>query len=142
MLLADERFVQLLASEDRCLLYGDPWPSNLLVEREADLLRVRVVDVDPIFIGPAILQPALLFSACFVASSILFENEGGAPDLDALIRAWPEEIDRDDTVKMMRVYPILLSLVKLAESEGKNAELLDANLRLLEQCLEVVDTYA
>ena len=141
MLLQDECFVQLLASKDRCLLYGDPWPSNFLVEGGTDPLRVRVVDVDPIFIGPALLQPALLFSAFFVASSILFQKEGSAPNLDSLIRAWPEEIDRDDTVKMMRVYPILLSLVKQAEGAGGNMELLDANLRLLERCLEVVDSY-
>ena len=141
MLLADERFMQLLASEDRCLLYGDPWPSNFLIEPETDPIRVRIIDVDPIFIGPAILQPALLFSACFVAAHVLFSSEGSRPNLDALIDSWPEEIDRNDTIRMMRVYPILLSLVKLAEGAGTNPELLEANLRLLERCLEVVDTY-
>ena len=140
-LLEDERFMHLLSSEDQCLLYGDPWPSNFLVEQGEDAIAVRVVDIDPIFIGPAILQPALLFSATFVASSILFGDGAERPDLDALLRAWPEEIDRDDTVKMMRVYPILLSLVKLAESRGGNRALLDANLQLLERCLEVVDSY-
>ena len=140
-LLEDERFMQLLASDERCLLYGDPWPSNFLVEQRDDSIAVRVVDIDPIFIGPAILQPALVFSAYFVASSILFQKGEGRPDLDALIRAWPETINRGDTVKMMRVYPILLSLVKLAEGAAGSTDLLDANLRLLEQCLEVVDSY-
>jgi len=141
MFLEDERFMQLLAAKNHCLTYGDPWPLNFLIEQGTEPIRVRIVDIDPIFMGPAILQPALLFSACFVASSVLFQDEGMRPDLDALIQAWPEEIDRDDTIRMMRVYPILLSLVKLAEGEGQDPQLRDANLRLLQGCLEVVDSY-
>ena len=143
MLLDDERFMQLITCDELCLIYGDPWPSNFLIDREARPVKVRIVDVDPIFLGPALLQPALLFSAHFVTASILFED-AAVPDLDALIAAWPESIDRDDTLRLMRVYPILLSLVKLAEAAAdphSDSALLESNLSMLCRCLEIVDSY-
>jgi len=143
-LLADKRFMHLLDDEDQCLVYGDPWPANLLLTHDGSSVSASIVDVDPILIGPRMLQPALLFSAYFVASSVLFENSESRPDLDSLIQLWPEQVSREDIVELMRVYPILLSLVKSAESERtvhSEANALDANLQLLRDCLALIDTY-
>ena len=144
-LMESERFFALLAAGDPCLIYGDPWPSNFLIDHETQPSRVRIVDIDPVFFGPAILQPAVLFSACFVTSSLLFPTEDSEIlGLEALVSFWPDEIDRQDTVMMMRVFPILLSLFKVAESRGNpssDPQSLRANLDLLEKCLAAVDGY-
>ena len=143
-LMENERFSALLADGDSCLLYGDPWPSNFLIDRALQVPQVRIVDIDPLFFGPSILQPALLFSACFVASSLLFPSEDAeVPDLDALIRAWPEHLNREDLLLMMRVFPVVLSLFKRAEHTGSSTypESLQASLRLQERCLAIIDGY-
>jgi len=144
-LMEGKRFSALLATGDPCLIYGDPWPSNFLIDHEMQPPRVRIVDIDPVFFGPAILQPAVLFSACFVASSLLFPTRNSEIlDLDALIGFWPEELDRRDSLLMMRVFPILLSLFKVAESKGhpsRSPQSLQANLDLLERCLAAIDEY-
>ncbi len=144
-LMDSERFSALLADRDPCLIYGDPWPSNFLIDRTLHLPQVRIVDIEPLFFGPAILQPALLFSACFVASSLLFPSEDAAVlDLDALINAWPEDLNREDVLMMMQVFPVLLSLFKRAGRTGDPStypESLQASLRLLERCLAVIDGY-
>ena len=142
-LIESKRFSALLTAEDPCLIYGDPWPSNFLIDHEPRGLRVRIVDIDPVFFGPAILQPAVLFSACFVASSLLFPTDDSEGlDLGALVRSWPEELNREDTLMMMRVFPILLSLFKVAESKSDpsgSPQSLRANLDLLERCLAAID---
>ena len=144
-LMESERFSSLLAAGDPCLIYGDPWPSNFLIDHQMQTPRVRIVDIDPVFFGPAVLQPAVLFSACFVTSSLLFPTEGSEIlSLDALISSWPEELDLQDTLMMMRVFPILLSLFKVAESRGNpssDPQSLQANLDLLEKCLAAIDEY-
>jgi len=143
-LMENKRFSALLANGDSCLLYGDPWPSNFLIDRALQVPQVRIVDIDPLFFGPSILQPALLFSACFVASSLLFPSEDAeVPDLDALIRAWPEHLNREDLLLMMRVFPVVLSLFKRAEHTGSSTypESLQASLRLQERCLAIIDGY-
>jgi len=145
-LMQDDRFSALLETANPCPIYGDPWPSNFLIDDETQPPCVRIVDIDPVFFGPPILQPAVLFSACFVASSLLYPTGGSSsPDLDALIAAWPEPLDRQDILRMMRVFPILLSLFKAAGSArtpDENPQLLRANLNLLERCLAVIDAYA
>ena len=144
-LVESERFSSLLAAGDPCLIYGDPWPSNLLIDHETQPPQVRIVDIDPVFFGPAILQPAVLFSACFVASSLLFPTEGSEIlDLDALIGLWPEDIDHQDTLLMMRAFPVLLSLFKVAESKrdpNSRPESLQASLALLERCFAAIGEY-
>ena len=144
-LMESERFSTLLATGDPCLIYGDPWPSNFLSDHQTQPPRVRIVDIDPVFFGPAILQPAVLFSACFVTSSLLFPTEDSEIlDLQALISFWPEGINDQDTLMMMRVFPILLSLFKVAESKSDpsgSPQSLRANLDLLERCLAAIDEY-
>jgi Ser/Thr protein kinase RdoA (MazF antagonist) len=144
-LIENDRFSALLTTADACPIYGDPWPSNFLIDDQMPIPRVRIVDIDPVFFGPPVLQPAVLFAACFVASSLLYPTEGSKmPDLDALIGAWPEPLDRHDVLMMMRVFPVLLSLFKVTESKRNpsgNPQLLRANLDLLERCLAVIDTY-
>ena len=144
--MENKRFSALLANGDSCLLYGDPWPANFLIDRSVHPPKIRIVDIDPLFFGPAILQPALLFSACFVASSLLFPSEDTeVPDLDSLIGAWPEHLNREDLLTMMGVFPVVLSLFKRAEHAGDSSaypESLRASLRLLERCLAVIDGYA
>jgi len=144
-LMENDRFSALLSAADPCPIYGDPWPSNFLIDDEMPTPRVRIVDIDPVFFGPPVLQPAVLFAACFVASSLLYPAKGSPmPDLDALISTWPEPLDRQDVLMMMRVFPILLSLFKVAESKRSphgNPQLLRANLELLGRCLAVIDTY-
>lgn len=143
MLMESERFTALLATGEPCLIYGDPWPSNFLIDDEMQPPRVRIADIDPVFFGPAILQPAVLFSACFVTSSLLFPTEDSEiVDLNTLISLWPEEIDTQDTLMMMRVFPVLLSLFKVAESKrnpSSNPGLLRTNLDVLERCLAAID---
>ena len=143
-LLTNDQFMQLVTSDDQCLVYGDPWPSNFLLVDDGVSTLARIVDVDPILLAPPVLQPALLFSACFVVAAVLFDDSVARPDLDAFIQAWPDDLDRTEMVLMMKVYPIMLSLVKLAEATagvGGCTKQLDANLRLLIRCLEMVDSY-
>lgn len=144
-LIESEDFSQLLATSEPCLIYGDPWPSNFLISHESHGPRVRMVDIEPLFLGPAILQPAVLFSACFVMSSLLFSAEDSEMmTLDTLFDLWPEKINPQVMRMSMRVFPIILSLFKVAESKSDprgNSQTLAANLELLERCLAVIDAY-
>ncbi len=145
-LVANPRFCTLMAENDPCLIYGDPWPLNLLIEPMGDGYRVRIADIDPLLFGPAILQPAMLFSACFVVVSLLYPDSQEDPaTLDALIAAWPDPIDRQDILLMMRVYPILLSLQKayqFKQQPSADSKSLDVNLSLLKRCLDRITAWA
>jgi hypothetical protein len=137
-LVLHKRYNELFASEKQYLSHFDLWPKNLLIEREGDVIKVRIIDFDTIF-GPKILQPAILFSSCFLVSSLMFRSEYlPISEMDRVIEYWPEPFDRLDLLMMMQIFPIVIGLK--AEYTFKRfpeytQERHNSNIRLLMGCL-------
>jgi len=137
-LILHKRYNELFASGEQCLSHFDLWPKNLLIEKEGGIIKVRIVDFDTTF-GPRILQPAILFSSCFLVSSLMYRSKYlTLSELDRLIECWPETLDRLDLLLMMQVFPIVIGL-KAEYTFGRFPEYTqerhNSNIRLLMGCL-------
>jgi hypothetical protein len=141
-LLDDERYNELVAQQEHYLIYGDLWHKNLLFDHTGEETRVRIVDVDPLFLGPKILQPAILFSSYFLVSSLLYASDcSHAFDLSELIGYWPEPLNKQDVLLMMQVFPIMLGLRKayqFAHDPSVAPAAYQSNMKLLMECLQVI----
>jgi hypothetical protein len=73
-LLRHKRYDELFKSERQYLSHFDLWPKNLLIQKEGKVIKVRIIDFDTVF-GPKLLQPAILFTSCFLISSLMFKSE-------------------------------------------------------------------
>lgn len=142
-LLENERYLELIAQPEPCLIYGDLWYKNLLLEKKGGRTEVGIIDLDQLLLGPKIIQPAVLFSSYFLFYAILFEQEPFAVfNLDDLLSLWPEPLDRKDVLFMMRVFPIGLGLRKayqFAQGTDANPEGGQSVLRPFEQSLQLID---
>ncbi|MBC8229769.1 phosphotransferase [bacterium] len=141
-LLTDERYNELVAQEEHYLIYCDLWHQNLLFDYTNEEMRVRIVDVDPLLFGPKILQPAMLFSSCFLVSSLLYASDSShAFDLNEVIGYWPEPINQQDVLLMMQIFPIILGLHKayqFAHNPSVVPEAYQSNMKLYKKCLQVI----
>jgi hypothetical protein len=138
-LLQYERYNELFLSEQQYLVHFDLWPKNLLIQKDGEATHVRIVDFDTIF-GPKSLQPAILFSSCFLISSLMFKSEYlFLSELEKVIDYWPESLDRQDLYLMMQIFPIVLGL-KAEFTYGRFPEYTqeqhNSNIRLLTGCLD------
>jgi Ser/Thr protein kinase RdoA (MazF antagonist) len=112
-LLAQPRYRDLISQPDQTLIYGDLWYKNLLLEKNGSETVVRFVDIDPLVMGPAILQPAILFSSYFLFTKLLFEpNAMDSFNLEKYLSFWPEPLHEFDMLLMMLVFPVGLGLLK------------------------------
>ncbi|MDK2979985.1 MAG: hypothetical protein PWQ55_332 [Chloroflexota bacterium] len=142
-LMENERYLELIAQPEPCLIYGDLWYKNLLLEKKWGRTEVGIIDLDPLLLGPKILQPAVLFSSYFLFYAILFESDPFSVfNLDDLLSLWPEPLDKEDVLLMMRVFPIGLGLRKayqFAQGTDANPEGGQSVLRPFEQSLQLID---
>jgi hypothetical protein len=112
-LMENERYLELISQPEQCLIYGDLWYKNLLLDQTGGQTVVRFIDIDPLLLGPKLLQPAILFSSYFLFYALLFEpNPPELFNLDELLSFWPQPLDKKDILLMMQVFPIGLGLRK------------------------------
>jgi hypothetical protein len=112
-LLAQKRYLDLISQPEQCVIHGDLWYKNIHLEQIGNQIDARLIDFEPLILGPSILQPAILFSSYFLLSALLFEP--ARPDvfnLDELLSYWPAPLNKDDVLSMMLVFPIALGLLK------------------------------
>jgi len=137
-LLQHKRYNELFVSEQQYLVHFDLWPKNLLIQKDGEVIHARIIDFDTIF-GPKSLQPAILFTSCFLISSLLFKSEYlSLSELEKVIDYWPEFLDRQDLYLMMQIFPIVIGL-KAECTYGRFPEYTqehhNSNIRLLMGCL-------
>ena len=109
-LLQHKRYNELFTSERQYLSHFDLWAKNLLIEEEGEIIKVRIIDFDTVF-GPKSMQPAILFTSCFLISSLMFRSEYlPLSELEKVIEHWPESLDRQDLLIMMQIFPIVIGL--------------------------------
>jgi hypothetical protein len=103
--LENSRYEELMDQEEQYLIAFDLNPSNVLLDYRTDGLRVRTVDLIPLY-GPAVLQPASLFSAFFMV------YHGEAFNLDDVIGYWPEALNKQDILLMMQPWFLIVGAEK------------------------------
>lgn len=138
-LLQHKRYNELFVSEQQYLVHFDLWPKNLLIQKDGEVIHARIIDFDTI-LGPKSLQPAILFSSCFLISSLMFKSEYlSLSEIEKVIDYWPESLDRQDLYLMMQIFPIVLGL-KAEFTYGRFPEYTqeqhNSNIRLLIGCLD------
>ena len=117
------RYTELVSQPEQCLIYGDMWYKNILLEHTGDETTVRFIDIDPIVLGPAALQPAILFASYFLFSTFVLKPQ--TPDtfnLDDLLSCWPEPLNREDILLLMQVFPVGLGLMKTFQLSQSNTD--------------------
>ena len=62
-LTENDRYLELISQPEQCLIYGDLWYKNLLLDQTGNKTDVRFIDIDPLLFAPKILQPAILYSS-------------------------------------------------------------------------------
>jgi hypothetical protein len=137
-LLQHKRYNELFVSEQQYLVHFDLWPKNLLIQKDGEVFHTRIIDFDTIF-GPKSLQPAILFTSCFLISSLMFKSEYlSLTELEKVIEYWPESLDKQDLYLMMQIFPIVIGL-KAECTYGRFPEYTQehhkSNIRLLMGCL-------
>ncbi|XMB86854.1 phosphotransferase [Mycoplasmatota bacterium WC44] len=118
-LLENNRFKEIIVSNETFLCHGDLWPENILLEKKSDKAEVKFIDLDPVVYGPKDLQPAILFSSYFLLGSYLF-NQLYEFDIDELIKLWPEELNKNDILLLMLIFPIVIGLSKEMQFKSEN----------------------
>lgn len=112
-LLGQKRYLELISQPDQCVIHGDLWYKNIHLEQFEHQIDARLIDFEPLILGPNILQPAILFSSYFLLSALIFEpNRLNLFNIDDLLSYWPESLNKDDVLLMMLVFPIALGLLK------------------------------
>jgi len=112
-LLEQKRYLGLISQPEQCVIHGDLWYRNIHLEQIGNETTVRLIDFEPMILGPKILQPAILFSSYFLLSALLFEStRQNLFNLDELLSYWPVSLNKDDILLMMLVFPIALGLLK------------------------------
>ena len=143
-LLNRKRYNELITSERQYLSHIDLWPKNILIEKDDDIIKARIIDFDTVF-GPKLLQPAILFTSCFLISSLMFKSEYlSLSELEKVIVNWPESLDRQDLLIMMQIFPIVIGL-KAEYAFGRFTEYTqehhNSNIRLLMGCLNNIQKW-
>ena len=112
-LLEQKRYLELISQPEQCVIHGDLWYKNIHLEQTENHINVRLIDFEPLIVGPTILQPAILFSSYFLLSALLFEPDRlQLFDIDELLSYWPESLNKDDILLMMLIFPIALGMLK------------------------------
>lgn len=142
-LLEHERYIKLVSQPGQCLIHGDLWYRNIHLDGSGNKMKARFIDFEPIITGPAILQPATLFSSYFLLSAVLFEPDGmNSFNLDELLSFWPAPLTKDDVLVMMSVFPVALGLLKqyrFSRAENADREMHRVDMEPLEKCVQVID---
>jgi len=122
-LVKQHRYLELISQPEQHLIYGDLWYKNILLEFYGNKTTVRFIDIDPIVLGPSILQPAILFASYFLFSAFILEpKEPDTFNLDDLISYWPEPLNKKDILLLMQVFPIGLGLLKTVQLSQSNMD--------------------
>lgn len=144
-LLDHSRYRELISQPDQTLIYGDLWYKNLLLEKNGSETVVRFVDIDPLVLGPAILQPAILFSSYFLFTKLLFEpNAMDTFDLEKYLSFWPEPLQEFDMLLMMLVFPVGLGLLKefqFSQAGDIDPQIHQATMKPFEQSIAFLSRY-
>ena len=144
-LLAQPRYHELISQPEQTLIYGDLWYKNLLLERNGSETVVRFVDIDPLVLGPAILQPAILFSSYFLFTKLLFEpNAMDTFNLGKYLSFWPESLNEFDMFLMMLVFPVGLGLLKefqISQNGDLDPQIHQATMEPFEQSIAFLNKY-
>lgn len=144
-LLNNSRYLELMAQPEQTLIYGDLWYKNLLMEKNGSEDVVRFVDIDPLVLGPAILQPGILFSSYFLLTKLTLEpNTLNSFDLGKYISLWSESLNEFDILLMMLVFPVGLGLRKemqLSQAADLDPSVRRSTMKPFEQSIEFLNRY-
>ena len=144
-LLNNRRYLELMSQPDQTLIYGDLWYKNLLMEKNGSEDIVRFVDIDPLVLGPAILQPGILFSSYFLFTKLsLAPNTLNSFDLGKYLSLWPEPLNEYDILLMMLVFPVGLGLRKelqLSQDADLDPSVRQSTMSPFEQSIEFLSRY-
>ncbi len=144
-LLNDSRYLELMSQPEQTLIYGDLWYKNLLMEKNGSEDVVRFVDIDPLVLGPAILQPGILFSSYFLLTKLLLEPKTlNSFDLGKYLSLWLEPLNEYDILLMMLVFPVGLGLRKelqLSQTEDLDPSVRQSTMKPFEQSIEFLNAY-
>ena len=144
-LLDNGRYLELMSQPEQTLIYGDLWYKNLLMEKNGSESIVRFVDIDPLVLGPAILQPGILFSSYFLFARLSFEPKTlNSFDLGKYLSLWPEPLNEFDILLMMLVFPVGLGLRKelqLSQAEDLDSYVRQSTMSPFEQSIEFINKH-
>ena len=142
-LFRQERYHDLISQPEQFLIYGDLWFKNIHIDQFRNKIDVRFVDIDPILLGPKILQPAILYSSYFLLSALTFiPKKIEFFDLDVLLSYWPEPLKKDDVLLMMLVFPIGVGLLKeyqFAQDSNTDPKIRQLAMVPLEKSIEIIN---
>lgn len=141
-LLAQKRYLELISQPEQCVIHGDLWYKNFHLEQLGNQINVRLIDFEPLILGPDILQPAILFSSYFLLSAFLFEpNRLDLFKIDDLLSGWPQPLKKDDILLMMLVFPIALGLLKeyrFSQASGADPKIHRLEMEPFEKSIDVI----
>lgn len=144
-LVNHSRYRALMSQPEQTLIYGDMWYKNLLLEKNGSETAVRFVDIDPLFVGPALLQPAILFSSYFLFARLLLEPKAMAAfDLGKYFSLWSEPLNELDMLLMMYVFPVGLGLLKelqFSQAEDADPQIQQSTLKPFEESVAFLNGY-
>ena len=144
-LLNNRRYLELMSQPEQTLIYGDLWYKNLLMEKNGSEDVVRFVDIDPLVLGPAILQPGILFSSYLLFTRLSFEPKTlNSLDLRKYLSLWPEPLNEYDILLMMLVFPVGLGLRKelqLSQTEDLDSSIHRSTMNPFEKSIEFLNGY-
>ena len=144
-LLNNSRYLELMSQPEQTMIYGDLWYKNLLMEKNGSEDVVRFVDIDPLVLGPAILQPGILFSSYFLLTKLTLEpGTLNSFDLGKYLSLWPESLNEYDILLMMLVFPVGLGLRKelqLSQVEDLDPSVRQSTMKPFEQSIEFLNAY-
>ena len=142
-LFRQERYHDLISQPEQFLIYGDLWFKNIHIDQFRNKIDVRFVDIDPILLGPKILQPAILYSSYFLLSALTFiQKKIEFFDLDVLLSYWPEPLTKDDVLLMMLVFPVGVGLLKeyqLSQDSNVHPIIRQLAIRPLEKSIQIIN---
>jgi thiamine kinase-like enzyme len=140
LLLNDSYFLELMNQESQCIIYGDVWYKNILIDEKG---KIGFIDLDPLLIGPPELQFSLLLSSFFIYIYLQKDNIKNF-SLKRLVNLWPAHIEIEKVKSLLYVYPVLLGIMKTDELSITQDEsrkfLLIQSIEVLSDILKVVDT--
>ena len=144
-LLNNSRYLELMSQPEQTMIYGDLWYKNLLMEKNGSEDVVRFVDIDPLVLGPAIIQPGILFSSYFLFTRLSLEPKTlNSFDLGKYLSLWPEPLNEYDILLMMLVFPVGLGLRKelqLSQAEDLDSYVRRSTMSPFEQSIEFLSRY-
>jgi len=141
-LLEQKRYLELISQTEQCIIHGDLWYKNIHIEQTQNEIDVRLVDIDPLILGPKILQPAILFSSYFLLTALTIDpNAQEIFDLDGLLSYWPEPLNKKDVLLMMQLFPVgvgLLKEIRFSQDPHTNPEIHRSAMEPLERSIQII----